>query len=65
MTLKVLKNQLRSEFEMKDLREARKILGMDIKRDKKRGTLCVSQKGYIEKILKKLNLQNSNLSLFL
>ena len=39
-----LKAQLSKEFEMKDLGEAKKILGMEIARDRQRGTLCLTQK---------------------
>ena len=45
-----LKVLLSSEFEMKDLGEAKKILGMEITRDRARGVLTISQ-GYIHKIL--------------
>jgi len=39
-----LKAQLSKEFEMKDLGEAKKILGMEINRDKERAKLWLSQK---------------------
>ena len=47
-----LKNQLSSEFEMKDLGEVRRILGMEIERDRKKGKFTLTQKGYLKKILK-------------
>ena len=53
-----LKGQLSSEFEMKDLGEAKKILGMEIERDRKRGRLCLSQKGYLKKMLQKFNFDS-------
>lgn len=34
---------LKSEFEMKDLGEAKRILGINIKRDRKKGTLILFQ----------------------
>ncbi|GMP36216.1 hypothetical protein CsSME_00008418 [Camellia sinensis var. sinensis] len=37
-----LKAQLAREFEMKDLGEAKKVFGMEIKRDRKKGTLSAS-----------------------
>ena len=37
-----IKQQLRDEFEMKDLRLAKGILGMEIMRDKKNGILYLS-----------------------
>lgn len=42
---------LRNEFEIKDLGPAKKILGIDIKRDKVKGILTLSQSKYIKKIL--------------
>lgn len=53
-----LKAQLSHEFDMKDLGSAKKILGMEIQRDRRAGTLFLSQKSYIEKILEKYNLSN-------
>ena len=49
-----LKARLKSEFEMKDLGEARVILGMEIVRDRKSHTLRLTQKSYIQKILKQI-----------
>jgi hypothetical protein len=53
-----LKAQLNHEFDMKDLRSAKKILGMEIRRDPRAGTFFLSQKSYIEKVLEKYNLSN-------
>jgi len=39
-----LKAQLSKEFVMKDLGEAKKILGMEINKDRERGELWLSQK---------------------
>ena len=47
----ILKAQLSKEFEMKDLGEAKKILIMEIARDRQRGTLCLTQKQYLKKVL--------------
>ncbi|CAA0813813.1 30S ribosomal protein S17- chloroplastic [Striga hermonthica] len=44
-----LKAQLNQEFEMKDLREAKKILGMEISKDRVRGKLCLTEKQYLNK----------------
>jgi len=46
-----LKKNLSSEFEMKDLDEAKKILGMEIERDRKCGKVSLTQKGYLNKVL--------------
>jgi hypothetical protein len=48
-----LKAQLSKEFEMKDLGEAKKILGMEISRDRQRGKLWLTQKQYLNKVLQR------------
>lgn len=53
-----LKAQLNSEFEMKDLGAAKKILGMEISKDRHSGKLYLSQKGYINKVLHRFRIQN-------
>jgi hypothetical protein len=53
-----LKAKLSHEFDMKDLGPAKKILGMEIQRDRRAGTLFLSRKSYIEKVLEKYNLSN-------
>jgi hypothetical protein len=51
-----LKRLLGREFDMKDLGVAKKILGMEIKRDRKAGKLWLSQKRYIHKVLEKFSM---------
>ena len=46
-----LKNMLNSEFDMKDLGLAKKILGMEIKRDRSKGIMFLSQGKYLKKVL--------------
>jgi len=46
-----IKAQLKKKFDMKDLREAKKILGMEITRDRDSGRLWLSQENYILKVL--------------
>nr|GMD10698.1 Retrovirus-related Pol polyprotein from transposon TNT 1-94 [Ipomoea batatas] len=53
-----LKSQLSNEFEMKDLGAAKKILGMEIHRDRQAGKLYLSQKKYVEKVLDRFNMSN-------
>jgi len=48
-----LKKDLSSEFEIKDLGEAKKVLGMDIERVWKSGKVSMTQKGYMKKVLQK------------
>jgi hypothetical protein len=54
-----LKEQLSSEFEMKDLGAAKKILGMEITRDRKSGLLFLSQHDYINKVLHRFNMPDA------
>ena len=52
------KKFLSSKFDMKDLGEASFILGIEIHRDRENGVLGLSQKTYLEKVLKKYSMQN-------
>ncbi|KAH9648352.1 hypothetical protein KPL70_025549 [Citrus sinensis] len=49
--IEALKNLLSSEFEMKDLGSANKILGMEIKRDRSKGIMFLSQEKYLRRVL--------------
>src|SRR3954465_3075021 len=51
-----VKAQLKREFDMKDLGEARKILGMEITRDRSAGALWLSQENYVLKVLERFNM---------
>ncbi|CAA7047040.1 unnamed protein product [Microthlaspi erraticum] len=51
-----LKAELSREFEMKDLGAASRILGIDITRNRKEGTLCLSQSGYLKKVIQRFNM---------
>ena len=44
---------------MKDLGAVKKILRMEILRDRQVGKLYLSQKGYIEKVLHRFNMDNA------
>jgi len=44
-----LKKYLSSEFEMKDLGETKKVLGMEIERDGRSGKVSLTQKGYLQR----------------
>ena len=54
-----LKEVLSWEFEMKDLRPARKILSMKILQDKAKGLLHLSQGGYIPKVLERFGMKEA------
>ena len=51
-----LKTQLNQEFEMKDLGEAKKILGMEICRDRACGKVSLSHKQYLKKVLQQFSM---------
>ena len=59
--INMLKTQLQGEFEMKDLGAVKKILGMEIHRDRKVWKLYLSWKKYIEKVLERFEMQGSKL----
>jgi hypothetical protein len=56
------KRFLSSHFEMKDLGEERFVLGIEFHRDRVKGVLGLSQKTYIEKVLKKFNMHKCSAS---
>ena len=47
--IRQLKESLNTKFEMKDLGSARRILGIDIHRDRAKGELFLSQSNYLKK----------------
>jgi len=57
-----LKKELSSEFEMKDLGEAKKVLGMKIERDRRSGKVSLTQKEYLQKILQRFNIDGDTKS---
>ncbi|CAM6121348.1 unnamed protein product [Calypogeia fissa] len=54
-----LKAMLSKEFSMKDLGQAKKILGMEIHRDREKRQLWLSQRQYVEKMLAKYGMENA------
>jgi hypothetical protein len=57
--LQETKKFLSSKFDMKDLGEASYVLGIEIHRDRRNEVLGLSQKAYLEKVLKKYNMHAS------
>ena len=53
-----LKALLSQKFDMKDLGAAKKILGMEIHRDRSSKKLWLSQQGYVEKVLDRFGMSN-------
>ena len=54
-----IKESLKNRFEMKDLGEARRILGIDILRDRKEGRLYLKQADYIKRVVSRFKMQDS------
>jgi hypothetical protein len=52
-----VKTQLPSKFDMKDLGAANFILGMEIKRDRKKRKIWLNQRKYVETILERFVMQ--------
>ncbi|KAH9781794.1 Integrase catalytic domain-containing protein [Citrus sinensis] len=53
-----LKKQLASEFEMKNLGDAQRILGMKICGDKQNGSVWLTQKSYLKKVLERFDMDD-------
>ena len=54
-----LKKDLSKFFDMKDLGQAQQILGMKIIRDRKSRKLFLSQEEYVERVIKRFNMENA------
>ena len=57
--IKMIKDQLSSEFEMKDMGSASRILGIDIKRDRVNRVLELCQVSYLEKVIRRFHMEES------
>jgi hypothetical protein len=57
--IKEVKSRLSSNFDMKDLRDANYIMGMDYKRDRENKKLWLNHRKYVETILQRFNMQKS------
>ena len=57
--IKKVKKQLSSEFDMKDLGAAKRILGIEIIRDRPNGKLYLSQRAFTEKVLSRFGMQKA------
>jgi hypothetical protein len=55
-----IKRFLSSNFDMKDLGEASFVLGIEIHRDRRNEVLRLSQKTYLENVLKKFSMHACN-----
>ena len=57
--LQSVKALLKNSFSMKDLREAAYILGIKIYRDRSKRLIGLSQDTYIDKVLKRFNMEEA------
>ncbi|KAA0046197.1 retrovirus-related Pol polyprotein from transposon TNT 1-94 [Cucumis melo var. makuwa] len=57
--LNEIREQLKNKFEMKDLGSSKRILGMEITRERRRRELFLSHKQYTKKVLAKFNMSNA------
>ncbi|KAL9268540.1 Retrovirus-related Pol polyprotein from transposon TNT 1-94-like protein, partial [Drosera capensis] len=55
----MLKKELSKAFDMKDMGQARQILGMQITRDRKAKRLWLSQEKYVEQVLERVNMKGA------
>jgi hypothetical protein len=58
--MRKLKDKLKTVFEVTDLGEPQKIVGIEIERDRVRGRLKISQAQYIDNLLAKYNMTDCN-----
>ncbi|KAL0430515.1 UNVERIFIED_CONTAM: Retrovirus-related Pol polyprotein from transposon TNT 1-94 [Sesamum radiatum] len=54
-----LQNNLCKNFEMKDLGDAKRILGMTIDRNRKNSTIFLNQKSYVENVVEKFSMSKA------
>lgn len=55
-----IRNKLKNTFKMKDLGEASSILGIRITRKKELKTITIDQENYVQRILKRFNMEDCN-----
>nr|XP_048319598.1 secreted RxLR effector protein 161-like [Ziziphus jujuba var. spinosa] len=60
--IKVIKDKLKAKFDMKELGPAKKILVMNIERDRLKNHLFLNKKSYVQKILSKFSMSATNLT---
>src|ERR1700759_834559 len=53
-----LKESLHSEYEMKDLGEAKFVLGIEIERDRANRVIYLNQQQYVENVLERFNMSD-------
>uniref|UniRef100_A0A1Y1K3D6 Reverse transcriptase Ty1/copia-type domain-containing protein n=1 Tax=Photinus pyralis TaxID=7054 RepID=A0A1Y1K3D6_PHOPY len=56
----IVKRLIAAEFEMRDMGEIKTFLGINIQRNRDAGTLYLSQRKYLEDVLRRFNMNNCN-----
>ena len=56
------KEELKERFEITDMGEVSRILGIEVKRDYDEGTLVITQRAYADHILKRFGRQDANVA---
>ena len=59
MEIQKIKDDLKMKFDMKDLGDAKRILGIDILRDRRKKELRLVQADYISKVIKKYQMEDT------
>jgi len=57
-TIQQLKQQLKGKYEMTDLGEMKRFLGIEITRDRKARTIRLNQERYIDEVLQRFSMEN-------
>ena len=58
-SIQAVKEVLKSEFDMKDLGKAQKILGISIERNRSSSILKLCQSSYLQKVISKFSMENA------
>ena len=56
--IETIKKKLKDNFQMSDLGDVSLVLGMQVTRDRKKGTLTISQEDYTKSILARFGMEN-------
>ena len=60
LQLNKLKKQLMGRFEMTDMGDVSRILGMNVARDRKKGTIIINQREYTEDVIERFGMKGCN-----
>ena len=60
LAMAALKKNLMDRYEMRDLGQAKLVIGMRVQRNRKERTILIDQQSYIEEALKRFNMVDAN-----